>query len=522
MAWLAPRGIVAAAVASLFAFRLEPVFPEEVGALVPIVFLVIVGTVAVYGLTISPVARYLGLAEPEAQGLLMVGAHSWARKVAKAAAGLGVRVLMVDSNAKNIEQAQRDGLEAETANALSESAVDELNLSGIGRLLALTPNDEVNSLAALNFSEVFESNEVYQLASRPDVRRESEGELPQHLRGRPLFGEDTNHVTFTDLFNAGGDVKTFELSAGFTYETLQERYDDQAIPLFLKRNDEMIVFSERGAITPGPGDTLVAFVPSLEEPEEKQGAAPFEQLVARAFVVDLDEEASYEEVVQQASALLAQRVPRSMDELADEFLQKVQTDILPIRHGVALPHTRLHYIEEPELVLVRCSSGLCIEMEDNGTTTTSEPIYALLMLVSPEQNPKQHLQVLANIASRIDDAEQFLNEWRAASNEQQLKETLLHHDRFLSLDLNSSESTSRLIGRRVGELDLPAGNVVTLLHRGSEIMVPSEDTALREGDRITITGDSSGIHRLYQQFRTSMPPQRQSEPEDAASADAAP
>ncbi|NBC18980.1 MAG: sodium:proton exchanger, partial [Bacteroidetes bacterium] len=247
MAWLAPRGIVAAAVASLFAFRLETVFPGEAGAITPLVFLVIVGTVAVYGLTISPVARYLGLAEPDAQGMLIVGAHSWARKVAKAAADLGVRVLMVDSNAKNIEQARRDGLDAETANALSESAVDELNLSGVGRLLALTPNDEVNSLAALNFAEVFESNEVYQLASRPDVRRESEGELPQHLRGRPLFGEDTNHVTFTDLFNAGGEVKTFELSAGFTYETLQERYDDEAIPLFLRRGDELIVFSERGA-----------------------------------------------------------------------------------------------------------------------------------------------------------------------------------------------------------------------------------------------------------------------------------
>ncbi|NBC15853.1 MAG: PTS transporter subunit EIIA, partial [Bacteroidetes bacterium] len=318
-------------------------------------------------------------------------------------------------------------------------------------------------------------------------------------------------------------VKTFELSAGFTYETLQERYDDEAIPLFLRRGDELIVFSERGAITPGPGDTLVAFVPSLDEPEETQGAAPFEQLVARAFVVDLEEEATYEEVVRQASALLAQRVPRSMDELADEFLQKVQSDILPIRHGVALPHCRLPYIEEPELVLVRCSSGLCIELENNGAIATSEPIYAFLMLVSPEQNPKQHLQVLANIASRIDDAEQFLEEWRGAGNEQQLKETLLHHDRFLSLDLNTSEATSQLIGQRVGELDLPEGNVVTLLHRGGDIRVPGSDTVLREGDRITITGDSSGIHRLYQQFRSSMPPQREPEPEpeDVSSADPA-
>ena len=56
---------------------------------------------------------------------------------------------------------------ARRANALAEAVVDELELGGIGRFLALTPNDEVNALAVLNFSEIFESGEVYQLAAGP-------------------------------------------------------------------------------------------------------------------------------------------------------------------------------------------------------------------------------------------------------------------------------------------------------------------------------------------------------------------
>ncbi len=50
------------------------IYGEEADRLIPVVFLVIVGTVAVYGLTISPLARYLGLAQPNAQGVLLLAA----------------------------------------------------------------------------------------------------------------------------------------------------------------------------------------------------------------------------------------------------------------------------------------------------------------------------------------------------------------------------------------------------------------------------------------------------------------
>ncbi len=108
MAWLAPRGIVAAAVASLFAFSLQDIYGEEADRLIPVVFLVIVGTVAVYGLTISPLARYLGLAQPNPQGVLFLGAHPWAQRIARTLHDLGFKVLIIDSNAKNIEQALRN------------------------------------------------------------------------------------------------------------------------------------------------------------------------------------------------------------------------------------------------------------------------------------------------------------------------------------------------------------------------------------------------------------------------------
>lgn len=518
MAWLAPRGIVAAAVASLFAFRLEPIYPDEVGALVPLVFLVIVGTVAVYGLTIAPFARALGLAEPDAQGLVVVGAHTWARRMAQAVAARGYKVLLVDSNAKNVEQAQSEGLRAETANALSESALDELNLSGLGRLLAMTPNDEVNSLAALNFSELFETNDIFQLASRPELRGEVEGmELPMHLRGRPLFGTDTNFQTFSGLFNAGGEVMAVEVGSDFSLGDLREEYGE-AIPLFIDRAGDLIIVAESLEAVQ-PGDVLLVFVSAAREQAPRQDETTFEQLVTRAFVIDLGADVTYEEVAAQAAGLLAQRMPIPAHELKADFMRPERAT--PITRGAALPHTRRPYIDEPELVLVRCASGLCIEGSERAVRDESEPIYALFFLVSPEDDPRRHLRILANLASRIDDADRFLEEWRAAEDEQELKETLLHHERFLSFDLQPGTGTAAFIDQPVGELDLPTGTFVALLQRANEIVVPSEETALEAGDRITIVGDPAGIHRLYGQYRPGTPLQASGEPAAAPAAEPA-
>jgi NhaP-type Na+/H+ and K+/H+ antiporters len=106
MAWLAPRGVVAAAVASLFAYQLRAVFPQEVDGMVPVIFAVIVGTVAIYGLTLAPLARWLDLANPNPDGLLFVGATGWVRTVARRLQELGFRVSLVDNNPDHVRKAK--------------------------------------------------------------------------------------------------------------------------------------------------------------------------------------------------------------------------------------------------------------------------------------------------------------------------------------------------------------------------------------------------------------------------------
>jgi len=260
LAWLAPRGIVAAAIASLFAFDLQEIFPEAANALVPVVFIVIVATVTVYGLTIGPLASRLGLADPNPEGVLFVGAEEWVCKIAKPLHELGIPVQLVDTNPDHVERAHRYELPAERADVLSESTLEELNLSGIGRLLITIPNDEVASLAALHLSEIFESNDIFQLPARSH-RRHGEADLPRHLRGHLLFGGETSCHEIRDWLDHDREVYVVNLDGPLSANTFQDCLWPEAFPLFIVRGDQLLILSEEEPTRPQDGDQVVLIAP---------------------------------------------------------------------------------------------------------------------------------------------------------------------------------------------------------------------------------------------------------------------
>jgi NhaP-type Na+/H+ or K+/H+ antiporter len=257
--WVAPRGIVAAAVSSLFALELAQHGYPGAGQLASVTFLVIIATVVVYGFTAAPLARRLGVAQPEPQGVLFVGAHPWAREIAQELREIGFQVRLADSNRRNIAQARMAGLPTYFGSTLTEGALDHIDLNGIGSLLALTSNDEVNSLSGLNFSEVLGADSVFQLPP-DDLQISTEGTLVgRHLRGRFLFRPDAGYWQLTARFDSGADIKTTKLSEAFGYSAFLEQHPD-AVPLFVVDDGRLTVMTVRGAPAPQPGQTIVAIV----------------------------------------------------------------------------------------------------------------------------------------------------------------------------------------------------------------------------------------------------------------------
>jgi NhaP-type Na+/H+ or K+/H+ antiporter len=244
LAFLAPRGIVAAAVTSIFALEFEeaavngsfgrelaPIIAAQSRELVALVFLIIVGTVLIYGLAATPLARRLGLASKNVNGILFAGADAWARTAAKLLHDDGHRVLLLDTNYGNVSAAKMLGLEAQRANILSEFAEEELDLNGIGTLIAGTTNDEVNSMAAKRFIHQFGRAGVWQLApaDREEHHRKS---IAGEIRSQNAFMDRPDHPLLSKIVAECGQMKKSQMTEKFDFAKFRETYPS-AIVMFL-------------------------------------------------------------------------------------------------------------------------------------------------------------------------------------------------------------------------------------------------------------------------------------------------
>ena len=152
------------------------------------------------------------------------------------------------------------------------------------------------------------------------------------------------------------------------------------------------------------------------------------------------------------------------------------------------------------MVIVRAKKTCFVEAPDfSGETSLQGPIHAFFFLISPNDNPGQHLRILAQIAGRVDD-ENFIKDWLVAIDEQELKEILLRDERFLSLRIHANSPSSMLIGRSLVEIRMPKGSLVALIRRKGETIIPRGQTVLEEGDRLTIIGDAHGIEELNNEY----------------------
>lgn len=267
LSWMAPRGIVAAAVASIFALRLEERGLAGSEALVPQTFFVIIGTVTLYGLTAPLLARRLGLSKADPQGVLFLGGRFWVREMARVLQEEGYPVMLVDNSRHNVSAARMAGIPAFYASIFSDNVLDRVEISGIGKLLAMTGNDDVNSLAALHFAPLFGRAQAYQLMPEDEKLLEAHS---RHLRGRFLFAKGMTHTALTRQFTDKAVVKKTHLSETFGLEELRAQYGGEVLPLFLITEDgELQVFTAEGKIKPQPGQTLVSLVMPSPEPAEQ-------------------------------------------------------------------------------------------------------------------------------------------------------------------------------------------------------------------------------------------------------------
>lgn len=235
MAWIAPRGIVAAAIASLFALRLENYGYEDAAILVPLTFTVIIFTVLLQSLTAVPIANLLKVTLPKSDGFLIVGSNRLSRTLAKGLLEHTVKVVIADSSKERIAKAEEAGIPTYGGNPLSEHGKYNLELVGLGSLLALSARESENIAATLRYRQEFGKNNIYTLLSTPqmsDSSAVSKIRSVSKLRGKTLFDDRVSHQILTNLLERGAMLHSIKVEEGFEQKDFHKNHGKEAVPLF--------------------------------------------------------------------------------------------------------------------------------------------------------------------------------------------------------------------------------------------------------------------------------------------------
>lgn len=290
LSFMAPRGIVAAAIASIFGLeflnaaertaqaaaqasgdeadalqvRADSLMELAVQAedLVPLVFFVIVCTVAIYGLGVGRLAERLGLAKSSPQGVVFVGGTAWMVEAAKALDEAKVTTTLVSRDFAKLAGARQAGLRSVTANILSDYAVKDMELPGIKSLIAGTPDDETNATAAREFAHVLGRANVYQLArSEEGHGGPTRTQAASHLSARHCFQPPCTHDELGELIERGFTMKRTQLTEEYTLDDFRARRGEEAVLMFTLNGGGDVTVVTPESTVPQDGVTLIALIP---------------------------------------------------------------------------------------------------------------------------------------------------------------------------------------------------------------------------------------------------------------------
>lgn len=261
LAWIAPKGIVAAAISTLFSIQLINQGVEGAEMLVPLTFAVIVGTVLIQSITARPIAKWLGVAEPDPDGFLIIGANIVAREIASALHEAGGKVLLVDTGWGKISKAKTDGLPTYHGNPVSDPSNRYMDLVGIGKMLALAQHNSINLASAMHYRVEFGKDNIYSLPPK-NGEKFSAG-------GNRLFSEEATFPFLFNLIEKGAKTHTTHITDVFGYEQYKEKQGKYGTSLFaVDLKGKIYPFHSKQKWEPKSGWSIIYLNHSIGTPEK--------------------------------------------------------------------------------------------------------------------------------------------------------------------------------------------------------------------------------------------------------------
>ncbi|MEO1590699.1 MAG: cation:proton antiporter [Cyanobacteria bacterium J06632_22] len=242
LSWIAPRGIVSASVASLFAILLTDRGINGGDAIKALVFLTIIMTVFVQGISARPVAQWLKLTLDTATGVVIVGGHPLGRTLGQLFQQQGESVVIIDTDEEACRQAEALGLQTYLRSALDADVLETAGLSAMGTFLTLTTNGEVNAVIAEKATEEFQPPRVVAVQPGSDLDK-TEGSPENVGSNRVLAPRMAIKTWNTYLKENTAELQVTQLQAenlAAQREQLQKLASNgDILPLTVQRNSKL-------------------------------------------------------------------------------------------------------------------------------------------------------------------------------------------------------------------------------------------------------------------------------------------
>jgi len=245
ISWVGPRGIVAAGIASLFGLKLVNLGVKGAEYITPLVFMIVLGTVLLNATTARFMAKVFGVFLKKSNGVLIVGAGEFSRIIAKYLDDNNRHVVLVDSNSDNVKKAKALGLEAINEDIFSEELSNNIELTDIGYLMALTANSNINSHCITKFQEQFGEYGSFRLIT-PEERYDK-----QNNPKEGLFSHTDDFVKLAKIVREHPEIHEIEVLSEEHYTTLLKEIheNDNIVALFTKlENGDLRIISASNGI----------------------------------------------------------------------------------------------------------------------------------------------------------------------------------------------------------------------------------------------------------------------------------
>ncbi|MGE4313153.1 MAG: cation:proton antiporter [Pseudobdellovibrionaceae bacterium] len=259
LSWIAPRGIVCAAIAGIMGPLLVDAGYADGNQILPLAFAIVVITVFLHGLSANYLGRKLGLSYGNSDGLLIVGSSDWVIQFAEVLKAKDIAVMIADRNWHALKNVRLANIPAYYGEPLSDETEYNLELSRYNKLLAAADNPEYNALLCSAFGHEFGKENVFQLSTQ-DQETHERRQIAHTIKGRVFSEDNLNYWDFARMFRQGWRFRATKIDKEHNLaQIMEERENETAKLIAVVRSGGKLQFRTPDHNSIKDGDIAILF-----------------------------------------------------------------------------------------------------------------------------------------------------------------------------------------------------------------------------------------------------------------------